>query len=32
LFDYQFALTTTPAEFERVHQTFMEVYNTTMYH
>ena len=29
LFDYQFALTTTPAEFERVHQTFMEIYNTT---
>ena len=23
LFDYQFALTTTPAEFERVHQTFL---------
>ena len=30
LFDYQFALTTTPAEFERVHQTFMEVCNTTV--
>jgi transposase len=29
LFDYQFSLTTTPAEFEQVHQTFMETYNTT---
>jgi len=29
LFDSQFAFTTTPAEFERVQQTFMEVYPTT---
>ena len=29
LYDYQFSLTTTPAEFEQVHQTFMETYNTT---
>ncbi len=29
LFDYQFSLTTTPVEFERVHQTFIEIYNTT---
>jgi transposase len=29
LFDYQFSLTTTPGEFERVHQTFIETYNTT---
>jgi transposase len=29
LFDYQVSLTTTPAAFERVHQTFMEIYNTT---
>ena len=29
LYDYQFALTTTPLEFEQVHQTFMETYNTT---
>jgi transposase InsO family protein len=29
LFDYQFSLTTTPVEFERVHQTFIETYNTT---
>jgi len=29
LFDYQFSLTTTPAEFEQAHQTFMETYNTT---
>jgi transposase len=29
LYDYQFSLTTTPLEFERVHQTFMETYNTT---
>ena len=31
LFDYQFSLTTTPGEFERVHQTFIETYNTTIY-
>jgi transposase InsO family protein len=29
LYDYQFALTTTPAEFERAHQAFMDLYNTT---
>lgn len=29
LYDYQFARTTTPAELEQVHQTFMHVYNTT---
>jgi transposase InsO family protein len=29
LFDYQFSLTTTPVEFERLHQTFIETYNTT---
>jgi transposase len=29
LYDYQFSLTTTPAEFEQVHQAFMETYNTT---
>jgi hypothetical protein len=29
LYDYQFSLTTTPAEFEQAHQTFMEIYNTT---
>ncbi len=29
LFDYQFSLTTTPGEFERVHDTFIETYNTT---
>jgi transposase len=29
LYDYQFSLTTTPAEFEQAHQTFMETYNTT---
>jgi transposase InsO family protein len=29
LFDYQFSLTTTLEEFERVHQTFIEIYNTT---
>jgi hypothetical protein len=27
LFDYQFSFTTTPAQFERVHQSFMETYN-----
>jgi hypothetical protein len=32
LFDYQFSFTTTPGEFERVHQTFIETSNTTMYH
>ena len=29
LYDYQCSLTTTPAEFEQAHQTFMETYNTT---
>jgi len=29
LFDYQFSLTQTPAEFEQVHQVFMQTYNTT---
>jgi Homeodomain-like domain-containing protein len=29
LYDYQFSLTTTPAELERAHQAFMETYNTT---
>lgn len=29
LYDYQFAQTTSPAEFEQLHQTFMHVYNTT---
>jgi len=29
LYDYQFSLTTTPAEFERVHNKFIEIYNTT---
>jgi transposase InsO family protein len=29
LYDYQFALTTTPAEFEQAHQAFMDLYNTT---
>jgi hypothetical protein len=29
LYDYQFSLTTTPAECEQAHQAFMELYNTT---
>ena len=29
LYDYQFSLTQTPAEFEQVHQTFLHTYNTT---
>jgi hypothetical protein len=29
LYDYQFSLTQTPAEFEQVHQTFLHIYNTT---
>jgi|SRR5215469_4027117 len=29
LFDYQFALTQTPREFEQVHQTFIQIYNST---
>jgi hypothetical protein len=29
LYDYQFSLTTTPAAFEQVHQTFIATYNTT---
>lgn len=29
LYDYQFSLTTTPVEFEQVHQAFLHTYNTT---
>jgi transposase InsO family protein len=29
LYDYQFSLTQSPAEFEQVHQAFLETYNTT---
>jgi hypothetical protein len=29
LYDYQFSLTTTPAEFEQAHQAFIMTYNTT---
>jgi len=29
LYDYQFALTRTPREFEAAHQHFLELYNTT---
>jgi transposase len=29
LYDYQFALTQTPAELEHLHQTFIQTYNTT---
>jgi transposase InsO family protein len=29
LFDYQFSLTTTPAELEQLHQVFIRTYNTT---
>ena len=29
LYDYQFSLTQSPAEFERVHRAFLETYNTT---
>jgi hypothetical protein len=29
LYDYQFSLTRTPLEFERAHQDFMHLYNTT---
>jgi hypothetical protein len=29
LYDYQFALTRTPLEFEQAHQRFIELYNTT---
>jgi hypothetical protein len=29
LYDYQFALTTSPAELEQVHQEFIQTYNTT---
>jgi transposase InsO family protein len=29
LYDYQFALTATPAEFEQAHQAFMALYNST---
>jgi transposase InsO family protein len=29
LYDYQFALSATPMEFEQAHQAFLELYNTT---
>lgn len=29
LYDYQFSLTQSPAEFEQVHQAFLQTYNTT---
>jgi transposase InsO family protein len=29
LYDYQFSLTRTPLEFEKAHQDFMQLYNTT---
>src|SRR2546426_12791311 len=29
LYDYQFSLTQSPAEFEQVHRAFLETYNTT---
>ena len=29
LFDYPFSLTRTPMEFEQVHQTFIQIYNST---
>jgi hypothetical protein len=29
LYDYQFALTQTPLEFEQAHQRFLQLYNTT---
>src|SRR2546426_4387705 len=29
LYDYQFALTRTPLEFEQAHHRFLELYNTT---
>jgi hypothetical protein len=29
LYDYQFSFTTIPADFEQIHQIFMETYNTT---
>ena len=29
LYDYQFSLTRTPLEFERAHQDFLQLYNTT---
>src|SRR5467141_1625345 len=29
VYDYQFALTRTPLEFERAHQDFLQLYNTT---
>jgi hypothetical protein len=31
-YDYQFALTRTPLEFEHAHHRFLALYNTTMYH
>jgi hypothetical protein len=30
LYDYQFSLTTSPAELEQVHQAFIQTYNTTI--
>jgi transposase InsO family protein len=32
IYDYQFSLATTPLEFERVHQAFIQTYNTTAHH
>jgi len=32
LYDYQFSLATTPVEFERRHQAFMQTYNTTAHY
>ncbi len=32
LYDYQFSLAKTPVEFERVHQAFIQTYNTTAHH
>ncbi len=29
MYDYQFALTQTPLEFEQAHQRFLQLYNTT---
>ncbi len=29
LYDYQFSLTQSPAEFDQVHRAFLETYNTT---
>jgi hypothetical protein len=32
LFDYQFALTQTPMEFEQTHQEFIQIYNSTAHY